>query len=171
MTEGRLDCDALADIERPIPAAGEQCDEFGETATCDNSCQTIGGPSPSGCYNIQVGVNCNCAFGLVNFQFSCVELQDTGVNLTAIARGFVGSQPCWMTGDTATDGAFSAQCTIPGGCPETYTITGTFTDADHWDGSFTTTFGPGSCFDCDPTPAGCNATIVNATRVDCGSCT
>jgi len=181
--DGNANSDTVADACRrtcELPYCGDNVTDTGEDCdppdgtTCDSNCLNIVGPDPSGCYDINVTVTCQCAWFLVSylvdFSFGCVELVDTGVTLTVKARGTSpNGQPCWMTGTTVTNDAFTATCVIPGGCNEQYTIAGTFSDADHWDGSFTTSFS-GSCFDCLPLPAGCSAAIVNATRVDCNTC-
>jgi hypothetical protein len=55
--------------------------------------------------------------------------------------------PVAMSGPVGTCGAgnsFTVTGTIPGGCTEVYTLTGTFTDANHFDGTFTAQYQPGT---------------------------
>jgi hypothetical protein len=54
---------------------------------------------------------------------------------------------CTLQGDSAEDGSFTATCICPGGCAETYTLAGTFTSNDSWQGTFSAQFA-GSCWDC-----------------------
>ncbi len=66
----------------------------------------------------------------------------------------IATNPAPMTGEGAScpDGTFSNSGALQGGCTETYSVSGTFTDADTWTGTYEASFvGPDcNCFDIEP---------------------
>ena len=88
----------------------------------------------------------SCAGGLVNYNYGVFTFTDTGSMLT------VTGARCTMTGPSAaTTRMISVTCTESGGCDEVYSLTGMFTDDNHWTGTFTAMFVPlypGACADC-----------------------
>ena len=54
-----------------------------------------------------------------------------------------------MTGSSAKiTRAINVTCTLYGGCNETYSLTGAFTDDNHWTGTFTAAYTGGGCYNC-----------------------
>lgn len=88
-------------------------------------------------------VSYTCAFGLVNFNFSSLTIVDGYPSISVRGSGNVGT----MTGSFSTATDFSADNYLPGSCAETYTINGTFTDANTLDATLDATY-VGSCFGC-----------------------
>ncbi len=135
--------------------AGKECGDNGcggicgtcsGGATCVNGkCQTTG-YDPSGTYGIAPTASYSCAYGLVSLSVSQLLFSDNGSSLT-ITPAMNGC--CTMLGDTAKDKAFTATCTCPGTCAETYTLTGTFTSDTVFTGTLTFKFTGGAmCFGC-----------------------
>jgi hypothetical protein len=142
---------------------GEDCDGVvlgGETCTtipggfdggdlaCTGSCDfdTAGCTSswnPSGTYTVSPAIDFSCAYGLVTLDVSLLLFNDTGVLLYAD----MGS--CVMQGTSSIGSrTFDISCTLPGTCAETYSLTGSFTDDDHWTATMTATFVGSLCLDC-----------------------
>ncbi|MBW2264195.1 MAG: hypothetical protein JRG91_19695 [Deltaproteobacteria bacterium] len=95
-----------------------------------------------GCFSLGTTIAQRCAFGMVNYSFNQVCLERVGPALSMSAGMFVLS-------DTAPGAlSFSAVLEIAGDCNERYTITGTFTDCDHFDGDWTAEFYPPGSSSC-----------------------
>ena len=63
---------------------------------------------------------------------------------------------------------FTATCSVPGGCNESYVIEGTFTDNDTWTGTFTAAYTGGGCVDCmNPQPSPCSGAITGYRNTSC----
>ena len=58
------------------------------------------------------------------------------------------SQPGTMTGTITGDEDFYGTRTITGTCDETYTVSGTFTSEDSFEGVFMADFSGGMCLNC-----------------------
>ena len=101
---------------------------------------------PSGVWSIAPPVTKNCAVGMVNFNVGSVNFSDNGATLAVNLGGGLCCQP---SGSSASAGSFSAQCTCPGTCTETYTIAGEFTGEDSWTGTFNADYAGAPCLDCN----------------------
>ncbi len=89
----------------------------------------------------------SCAYGLVNINFSTLDIVDAYPSIV-VTGGYTG-QPGTMTGSYSSSTAFSASNVLAGSCTETYTITGTFLDANTLGATFEASFAGGvMCFGC-----------------------
>ncbi len=102
---------------------------------------------PRGSYSSTPTASYNCAFGLVNFtvtSWSFQVLDDGTLRVLAVPGGtlpaLLGTRDCMA-------GTFSVSATYPGGCTETYSLTGTLDSPGHWTGTFRASYS-GSCFGC-----------------------
>ena len=140
--------------------AGEECDGFnldhqncvsqgfdGGTLECGEGClfdtSECTRDDVTGTYDIVPNAAYRCAYGLVNISVDTLFFADGGASMT------VTGMPCSMVGSSpGAGGAFSVTCTISGGCPETYSLSGTFDTGTHWTGTLRAQFGPGYCAEC-----------------------
>jgi len=111
--------------------------------------------APTGTYKLTTAVTYMCAQGLVDENFNQLAFVDNATTLTVTSND-VGppAQPCVMKGTSAVNGHIDVTCTNAGACNEIYHLTGTFTGANTWSGTFVSTF-TGLCLDCatDSVPA------------------
>ena len=117
----------------------EQCDGG---ANCTAMCQ-LGGLAPNynGRFSVLPRIVYSCAFGLVNINTSQFVFSVAG-NILSVS----GLSPGVMRQNPAPVGAnFSVTLVVAGGCTETYTLSGTFSDADHWCGVMTLGFNGAQC--------------------------
>lgn len=136
------DCDGFVDEGCCVP---EVCDDL-----LDNDCN---GEIDEGCdysdtWDLDETMAYSCAWGLVSMNFDKVSIEDLYplIEVTGVGSGSV---PGTMTGSFSSTTEFEVSRLIPGSCDELYTMTGTFTTADEFVGSFTAEFiGGGGCFDC-----------------------
>jgi hypothetical protein len=90
-----------------------------------------------------------CALDSVVIEFSQMSVVNSGgtISFTSLAS----AQPGTMSG-TLTGQDFAVSLTIPGGCEEAYSLTGSFTGDDSFAATLMATFtdptGLGFCFDC-----------------------
>jgi hypothetical protein len=115
---------------------------------CDRSRSECGcpvtGPTCSGRFRVTgSGLSYSCAFGMVSYDLSELTFEAVGGALIVRARSMTFA-------DLVDDAApvcptFVAQATVGGMCPEVYRVEGTFTDDDHFTGTFSTSFGGGEC--------------------------
>ncbi|HHO52050.1 MAG TPA: hypothetical protein ENK18_14505 [Deltaproteobacteria bacterium] len=97
-------------------------------------------PNYNGTFDVTPDPFYTCAGGLVRVDITQLTFSVAGDVL------LVGGGPVVMTQDPApTDENFNATGVIAGGCTETYTISGSFTDPDHFVGSFTASFNGFQC--------------------------
>lgn len=105
---------------------------------------------PDGSYLLTPQVSYVCAYGLVNVSHATFTFNDTGTSLL-VTPSPSDSNCCTMSSptDSAIDGSFSVSCFCDGAglCDEYYSLDGTFTDNETWEGTFTANF-VGSCFGC-----------------------
>jgi hypothetical protein len=113
------------------------------TAGCLYDTSLCTRPDATGTYDVVPDASYRCAFGLVDINVDTLYFADGGSSMT------VTGMPCSMVGASpGSGGTFSVTCTIPGGCPETYSLSGTFDTPTHWTGTLRAQFGPGSCAGC-----------------------
>jgi hypothetical protein len=131
------DCDGTVD-----DGADASCD-VGETCTA-GSCQPI---DFSGTWSLTPTIAYQCAFVvssfLVDFSFASVVISDTNPSLSVDT----GDDPGILVGSFTSGTDFSVSNVLTGDCDETYGLTGSFTDANTFTGSFTATY-TGNCLDC-----------------------
>jgi hypothetical protein len=120
------------------------------THTMDPAC--MGGTVRSGIYNVSMPVMYTCTdsilgmtainLGVESFQFTVI-----GMNNTVVGRNTSGGTrfgtPTMM--GTVMGMNFSATGVRMGDCAETYTLTGRFTDADHFTGALTLSLSGATC--------------------------
>ena len=102
------------------------------------------GCDPSGSWVNAQTISYSCAFGAVDF-----DIQSWSFVLGPDALTVLGG-PATMTGppvECQAGNQFTVSGSLPGTCVETYTLTGTFIDADHFQGTFVAAF-VGDCWDC-----------------------
>ena len=124
--------------------AGETCDDGNKNDDdgCSATCMTE--PcDPDGVYMIQgPPVAYTCCLGLTTVNITGFSLTADGATITSSP-----SNPVPMIGQATTcpDGDFSNQGVIPGGCAETYAVSGSFSDKDTWVGSYSLNFVGADC--------------------------
>ncbi len=96
----------------------------------------------NGCFTITPRVNQRCAFSEYHYNTDqvCFELLGSALAITT-GDGVLDLTQNPVSGDAS----FSADQTISGGCNEVYRLSGTFTDANHFSGSWTTEFYGAGC--------------------------
>lgn len=97
-------------------------------------------PDYDGTFDIVPNVAYACAGGLVGVNVGQLTFSDAANTLTVSG----GPTPMRQT-PTPTDENFSAAGSIFGGCTETYTISGSFQDQDHFVGQLTASFNGWQC--------------------------
>ncbi len=153
-TAGNLACTAGCTLDTTgcttcgngIVEAGEQCDD-GNTMSgdgCSATCQIESGScDPDGVWTITgTPVSYTCCAGLVAVDVSSFIFTSAGATIDSSP-----SDPVAMTGAATTcpSGSFSDTGTIPGGCAEHYSVTGTFTGPDAWTGTYKVSFTGSQC--------------------------
>ena len=124
----------------------------GGTLACLGSCDydtsgcMVVSCDPDGVYTkTGAPVSYTCCLGLVTVNVSSFIFSADGASILSSP-----SNPVNMTGAATTcpAGSFSNTGTVPGGCTEGYTLTGSFVDQNTWSGTYSLTFtGPDcSCF-------------------------
>ena len=126
---------------------GEQCDDGNGVSGdgCSATCQTESmACDPDGTYAIIQGgpVSYSCCSGLVSVNVSSFIFTSNGATVLASP-----SNPTPMNGAATTcpSGSFSNTGSIPGGCTETYSVSGDFTGPDTWSGLFQVSFTGSDC--------------------------
>lgn len=153
-TAGTVTCDSTCHLVTTgctkcgngVLEAGEQCDDGnmmsgdGCSATCQTEATTC---DPDGVWTI-VGTpfTYSCCLGLVAVNVSSFIFSSDGASIDSSP-----SDPAVMTGAATTcpSGSFSATATLSGGCAEHYTLTGTFTGPNTWNGTYKLTFTGSQC--------------------------
>jgi hypothetical protein len=125
-------------------APPEACDGG---ANCNNMCQLNGGGAfPTGNFaaNPRLVYACQDAFfgaDVVNIDTAVFTFSVAGAQLSVS-----GLEPGVMTQSPVPAGMdFAVRLVLAGGCQETYALSGTFTDANHWCGTFTATYSGAQC--------------------------
>lgn len=144
---------------------GEQCDDGNRTPGdgCENDC-TVSATAcdASGTYTVDSPIAYSCCFGSVSQSITAFVIAPSDTTTTGSPGGF------GMTGAAAVcpSGTFSHSLTLAGGCTETYTLEGTFVDANTFVGTYTMDFvgGQCDCFGGADTPCVSQAFDVTATR-------
>lgn len=160
---------ALHDCNDSDPCTTEVCDTVSDSCvfTCDDTTATCpmcptGPIDYSGTFAITPPPTQTCAFGFVNYNISSMHFTYAGGILQVMAGSFTLTQPGLTSATGPTGGAFDVSLQISGGCIETYRLVGMFTDADHFTGTWTSTYteGDGSC-----SISGCAPLTVAVTGV------
>ena len=103
----------------------------------------------SGTYLTSQAIQYSCAINLVQVDVSAFFFTHNGDSLVVDSDDPGDpTQPCAMTGPDPGDGTFDVTCTIPGTCDEIYTLSGAFSNADSWNGTFTIQFQGSQCLNC-----------------------
>lgn len=115
--------------------------------------EASGGIDPNGTFSISPVIQYTCAdqgFGpMVVLNYTQLTLQDNGANLWVqpVMNSSMWSYGCTLQGSSAADGTILATCSLTGGCTETYTLSGTFTDNDTFTATLSAEY-QGNCADC-----------------------
>jgi hypothetical protein len=142
--DGSEECDDPDYDGATCESIGAGSGTLGCTSLCTYDTSSCAGFDPTGIFDLSSSPIYSCAFGLVNYNFSSVNFFDDGATL--IVSNMV--VPCTMSGPSArTSMMFDLTCTVPGVCAETYSLSGMFTSANTWTGTFTASF-MGTCIDC-----------------------
>lgn len=138
---------ADADLAAPDGAAVDAAAPLIDAAIVPDAVAPV--TSVNGTYDIPAPIQYSCAIGLVTIDFDALVFADDMSSLTVTSDDLgAPAQPCEMVGPSAEEtGIINVTCTLPGGCDEIYTLTGTFSDANNWTGTFTADF-VGSCINC-----------------------
>lgn len=123
---------------------GEACDDGNNTPGdgCDAACK-IEMCDPNGVYQVQgAPIGYTCCNGLVTVNINSFTLANAGATITSSP-----SNPVPMLGAATTcpAGKFANQGSIPGGCTETYKVSGKFTDNNTWTGTYDLVFTGNQC--------------------------
>ena len=134
--------------DQVFPGNEEVCDGIDNNCNdqVDETCLDY-----TGGWDVTPALTYQCAdFTGTGFYLVNVDLRRLNVifNDPTITLNSGGAQPGQLTGAVARDGTFSATHTITGSCDETYTLSGTFTDQDHFDAVFSVAFSGSLCLDC-----------------------
>src|SRR5262249_5966015 len=101
---------------------------------------------PDGVYAVIMGgpISYTCCAGLVNVNVSSFIFSNNGATIQSSP-----SNPASMVGAATTCpvGNFANQGSIPGGCTEIYSVSGSYIDKDTWSGTYQITFQGAQC-DC-----------------------
>ncbi len=122
----------------------DTCNESGTMCShaMNPSCMGSGSPR-SGRYSLSPGVmdHCESILGdtVVQIDLSFVQITVTTSGITVVGG------PTMMTGGPVAGGMFSASGTVAGDCAEIYGLSGRFTDATHFTGTFTTMYRGPTC--------------------------
>jgi len=136
--DGDSDCSETCDEGASACTGNDPQDSVCDGGTCDGvgTCVT----DFSGTWSITPTVSYTCAFGLVNYNFNQITVDDSNPIISFTTSG----NPNTMTG-TLTGNDFIASHIIGGGCTETYTITGTFNNPNSFTAAFTADFSGIEC--------------------------
>ena len=129
--DGELDPGEACDDGNTMP--GDGCDAACEVEACD----------PDGVYMIQgPAITYTCCMDIVSVNVSAFTLANNGASITSSP-----SNPVPMSGapTTCPEGDFANQGSIPGGCTESYALTGSFVDKDTWMGTYELKFSGQQC--------------------------
>lgn len=123
---------------------GETCDDGNQVAGdgCDASC-AIEACDPDGPWKLQgPAIAYTCCVGLVNVNIDSFIFSGDGASIAGSP-----SNPVAMTGAATTcpKGEFANQGVLQGGCTETFKLTGSFTDANTWKGTYVIDFEGQQC--------------------------
>ncbi len=103
----------------------------------------------TGLYNLDTGIDWSCAYGLVSLSFDSWYIVDSYPDVTVTSTS--SAQPGTMVGTFPTSTTVAALREITGTCTETYQVSGTFTDANTFEGTLDVIFTgttSRSCLDC-----------------------
>ncbi|MBA3550284.1 MAG: hypothetical protein H0T76_27730 [Nannocystis sp.] len=124
---------------------GEGCDDGNEVAGdgCDAACQVEVACDPDGAWKVEgAAIAYTCCVGLVNLNINNFLFTSDGASISSSP-----SNPIVLAGAATTCpvGKFTNQGLLPGGCSETYKLTGDFVDANTWKGTYTLDFEGEQC--------------------------
>jgi hypothetical protein len=112
----------------------------------------MGGTVRSGIYDVSMPVTYTCTdnlFGMtaINLRIESFQFTVIGMNITVVGRNTSGGMRFGtpILSGTLTGTSFMATGVRSGDCVETYTLTGRFTDADHFTGVLTLTLTGPTC--------------------------
>ncbi|MCC6336595.1 MAG: hypothetical protein IT380_21730, partial [Myxococcales bacterium] len=108
--------------------------------TVNNGCS---GCNPNGLYTLDAGtISYGCCLGLVNLNINQFQFLSNGATVTP---GPTGPGNLSGAATTCPSGSFNNVISLPGGCTETYRLTGSFVGPNTWVGTFTATFTGSQC--------------------------
>lgn len=145
-------------------AGTDMCVFVCDTSRSECECP-VDPPSCDGNFRITASTTSySCFFGGVNLNWSTVVFMNDGGILNARLAAQHFSSPLTDVAAPVCP-TFSASHVVPGGCEETYTISGTFTDADNFTGMFSAAFRQTDGISC--TGSGCSNQniMITGTRI------
>jgi hypothetical protein len=115
----------------------------------DNNCNDVVDddcpPLYSGVWNVEEPVTYKCILGAINVNFDRLLVADDNPSIVMTSEADL---PGEMKGALTNDADVVVERWLNGDCDETYTLTGSFVDADHFEGTFTTEY-EGTCVNCE----------------------
>lgn len=124
---------------------------------CEDACPCEN-PYP-GCFRLASPLAYWCALHYVDYNFDVICFEVIGLSLTASIHLYESGSGTLLPGNTGTPMAFdespapegcscNLRYTVSGACDEDYFISGTFTDTDHFSGTWRVTFTPTTAGGC-----------------------
>lgn len=113
-----------------------------ESGTLSVWSSQTGSCEPDGSYSVSPSIQYSCCLGLVEIAIDQFQITESGALISSAPFN-----PVDLVGSPAScpDGSFSNTGSIAGGCTETYSLDGAFSDADTWTGTYSITFTGTEC--------------------------
>jgi hypothetical protein len=142
ITDGKGGSDiASVDVERDFIFYSDF--ETGGTSVWSFTSTNLGTCEPDGTYTVSPSILYSCCLGLVDIEINEFLFTADGAQISSAPFNpgdLIGSPT------SCPAGTFSNTGSITGGCTETYSLEGSFSDANTWNGTFSVTF---TGLDCD----------------------
>jgi hypothetical protein len=135
-------CNGQVDEEFDLESDPNNCGSCGNVCgpgyTCESHACTALPCEPDGAF-VKTGepISYSCCSGLVSVNISSFVFANDGA---AVSTSPSNPVPLVGTATTCPSGTFDNAGTIPGGCTETYRLTGAFTGPNEWSGTYTLQF-------------------------------
>lgn len=142
---------ALRDCDDRDVCTIDSCDRAAEMCAREVNCEPAecwaANPTClwSGCFSIDPVIRQHCAMGGVSYDIDRVCLEIRGPSLRMSTRT---SSLADLTGLAPTGVVFDVGVIVSGGCEEHYRMDGTFSDRDHFDGTWTADYIDHDGFSC-----------------------
>ncbi|MCB9591458.1 MAG: hypothetical protein H6719_01890 [Sandaracinaceae bacterium] len=147
-------CDTTADMcVFACDTSRPECDCPTAPPTCDGTFNVTG-----------ASTSYTCAFGMAAVDWSRVVIANDGGVITVRLAAQHFSSPLIDNTEPVCP-TFEASFLVPGGCDELWSISGTFTDADHFNGSFRASFVENDGFSCGVSGCGNQNIMISGTRM------
>lgn len=144
--DGAEVCDAVAGCrEGPRAQDGTPCGNPGNVCTA-GVCGPGGvAPNYTGRFNVDDRIVYACTDILIGLEVVSVNIAQFVFNVNAGRLNITPPAGRMVENPAPVGPNFTATLVIAGGCTETYTLSGTFSDNDHWCGTFSIDFNGAQC--------------------------